>query len=101
MIHAKIYINGQFMDQQAEKRATRNNPALLSEEVGTYPLATEEEAESAIIAASQALVSWKSLSGTARGEIMFRAAQLLENEVMDVAKLMSREMGKPIGESIG
>jgi acyl-CoA reductase-like NAD-dependent aldehyde dehydrogenase len=101
MIQAKLYIDGQWIDSQSKRSTTRKNPANLSESVGVYPLATEDETDSAIAAAKHALLGWKALPGSARGDILYRAAQLLENDVSDVAKLMSREMGKPIGEAIG
>lgn len=101
MIQAKLYIDGQWIESQSKRSTTRNNPAHLSESVGTYSLATADETDAAVVAAEQALPAWKALSGSARGDILYRAAQLLDNDVLDVAQLMSREMGKPIGEAIG
>jgi acyl-CoA reductase-like NAD-dependent aldehyde dehydrogenase len=101
MIQAKLYVNGEWLDSASGNKVIRYNPADLSEAVGEYEQANPAELDTAIEAAYNASFAWKALSGGARGEYLFRAAQLVEENVSDIAKLMSREMGKPIGEAIG
>jgi len=101
MLRAKLYINGEWLDGATGERQLRSNPAMVSESIGDYPLATAEETENAILAAKEALMHWRSLPGVSRGEVLFRAAQRLEDEAGDIANLLCREVGKPIGEAIG
>jgi len=101
VIHAQLYIHGEWLEGNSGRQIRQYSPARLSEEVGVYPLATVGETENAIAAAQAALPRWKSLAAPARGEFLFRAAQLLEQQTSDVARLMSIEMGKPIGEAQG
>jgi aldehyde dehydrogenase (NAD+) len=79
----------------------RENPANVHEIIGGYPLATSEETAAAIAAAHRALPDWKALPGPARSEILHRAANLLDENREELARTMTREMGKPIGEARG
>ncbi|MEK0313241.1 aldehyde dehydrogenase family protein [Cohnella sp. 56] len=101
MIAAHCYIGGTWTEGQARETATRLNPADLSETVGTYPLAGAADVDAAVRAARAALPAWRAMAAPARGELLFRAAGLLEREAGAIAELLTREMGKPIGEAEG
>ena len=66
-----------------------------------YSLAGAKETTTAIEAAHKALEGWKALAGAARSEILHRAANFLDEHKEDLARTMTREMGKPIGEARG
>jgi acyl-CoA reductase-like NAD-dependent aldehyde dehydrogenase len=100
-IEAKQYINGEWISSSSGNTAPRENPTNVSEIVGSYPLATAKETAAAIEAAHQALGPWKSLPGAARSEILHRVANLLDEQKEEIARTMTREMGKPIGEARG
>ncbi len=98
-IEAKNYINGEWtLSQNSE---TRENPSNLKETIGTFPLASAAETNAAIEAAHQALPVWKALPGPARSEILHQAANLLDANKEELARTMTREMGKPIAEARG
>ena len=98
-IEAKNYINGDWtLSQNSE---TRENPSNLKETIGTFPLAGATETNAAIEAAHQALPAWKALPGPARSEILHQAANLLDANKEELARTMTREMGKPIAEARG
>lgn len=98
-IEAKQYINGEWrLSQNSE---TRENPSNTKETIGTFPLSTVSETTAAIEAAHQALPGWKAMAGPARSEILYRAANILDDNKEDLARTMSREMGKPISEARG
>lgn len=98
-IEAKQYINGEWsLSRNSEKR---ENPSNVKETIGTYPLSTASETVAAIEAAHRALPGWKALAGPARSEILYRAANILDENKEDLARTMTREMGKPIGEARG
>jgi alpha-ketoglutaric semialdehyde dehydrogenase len=100
-IEAKHYINGDWVSGPSERLTGRENPANISEIVGNFALATAEETAVAIQAAHRALPEWKALPGAARSEILHRAANLLDEHKEELARTMTREMGKPIGEARG
>jgi acyl-CoA reductase-like NAD-dependent aldehyde dehydrogenase len=100
-IEAKQYINGEWTRSVSGKNETREDPANIQEIIGSYPLATVEETGAAIEAAHRALAGWKALPGAARSEILHRAANLLDEHKEELARTMTREMGKPIGEARG
>lgn len=100
-IEAKQYINGEWTDSASGKRAARENPADIAETIGSYPLSGADETTAAVEAAHRALPAWKSLPWPARSEILHRAANILDDHREELARLMTREMGKPIGEARG
>jgi alpha-ketoglutaric semialdehyde dehydrogenase len=100
-IEAKQYISGEWVSGASGQRATRENPSNTAETIGTYPLASVEETNAAIEAAHRALPAWKAMPWPARSEILHRAANILDDNKEELARLMTREMGKPIGEARG
>jgi acyl-CoA reductase-like NAD-dependent aldehyde dehydrogenase len=98
-IEAKNYINGEWT--LSKNSETRENPSNIKETIGTFPLASAAETNAAIEAARQALPAWKALPGPARSEILHQAANLLDANKEELARTMTREMGKPIAEARG
>ncbi|HEV2330429.1 MAG TPA: aldehyde dehydrogenase family protein [Verrucomicrobiae bacterium] len=100
-IEAKQYINGEWAGSASGKRATRENPANISEIIGSYPLSGADDTTTAIEAAHRAFPAWKAMAWPARSEILHRAANILDDHKEELARTMTREMGKPIGEARG
>jgi len=100
-IETKQYINGEWTGTLSGRAATRENPADPTEIIGSYPLATAGETASAIEAAHRAFGDWKAMPGAARSEILHRAANLLDEHKEDLARTITREVGKPISEARG
>jgi len=100
-IEAKQYINGEWIGSESGQRATRENPANISEIIGSYPLSGAKDAKSAVEAAHRAFPEWKAMPWPARSEILHRAANILDENKEALARTMTREMGKPIGEARG
>jgi aldehyde dehydrogenase (NAD+) len=55
----------------------------------------------AIEAAARALPAWRDTPAPLRGKILLRAAHLLEDQKEAVARLLTREEGKTVSESLG
>ncbi len=49
----------------------------------------------------KAHMQWKKLSGAARGEYLYKIANVLEKRLDEIAESMTREMGKTFAESKG
>ena len=77
------------------------NPANTNDVLGVFPKGTRETAKSALEAAASAWPAWAATPAPARGEILFRAADLISQRVDELAELVSREEGKTLAESRG
>ena len=74
------------------------NPAT-EEVIGTVAHAGIEDLDLALAAAEQGFETWRAISAFDRYKIMRRAADILRGRADEVARIMTREQGKPLGES--
>jgi aldehyde dehydrogenase (NAD+) len=72
------------------------NPADTSDIVGRFQASTAAEAKLAVNAAAAAFDRWKKTSVSARAAILNRAADRLEAQAEQIAREMTREMGKAL-----
>ncbi|SDH99418.1 Acyl-CoA reductase [Alteribacillus persepolensis] len=84
-----------------EEKISRENPANPKEIAGYAPVNTREDAVRAIDAASDAFSSWSKIPMEERIERMNRAIKKLKDATPELAKLLSREHGKPLYDSEG
>lgn len=77
------------------------NPTHPAEVVARVAACGPEDVAAAVDAAVEAAPRWRAVSPIARGEILFAAARALREESEALARLETREMGKPIAESRG
>jgi acyl-CoA reductase-like NAD-dependent aldehyde dehydrogenase len=93
------YIDGEWADsgQTFENR----NPANTDELVARFSKGTAQDVARAAEAAGAALPAWSALTGPARGNILFKAADLLDRRFDSVAAEMTREEGKTLPEAKG
>jgi len=95
------FIDGSWIEAEGKTRFVSINPADTRDVVGEFAASAAEDARAAIDAAHRALPAWKVLSGAARGEVLRKAADILESRLEEVAQAMVRENGKTIGEARG
>ncbi len=69
--------------------------------VGHAPRSSAADVDGAVRAAREAFETWRGVPAPARGEILQRAAAVLDRRKDDIAKCMSREMGKRLEEARG
>lgn len=70
--------------------------------VKEYPTATDEQIEQAIAAADKAHREWSRTTSVAeRAALIRRVAELHEERKEELARIIQREMGKPLDQSIG
>jgi aldehyde dehydrogenase (NAD+) len=94
------YIDGRWVESESGQTFDRRNPAT-GELVATYTKSTAKDVEVAVTAASKAFKSWRLYPAPKRGEILFKAAQLLLARKEQFAREMTEEMGKVINEARG
>ncbi len=74
------------------------NPAT-GEVLATIKVSTASDIDAAVEAAGKAQREWAARSGTERGRILRRAAEILRSRNMELAELETRDTGKPIQET--
>jgi aldehyde dehydrogenase (NAD+) len=95
------FIGGEWRNSRSGETFASTNPAHTSEVIGHYQKSTAADLEDAIDAAVTAQPGWAATPAPERGEIMLRAALLLEQYKQELATLMTREMGKILRETLG
>jgi succinate-semialdehyde dehydrogenase / glutarate-semialdehyde dehydrogenase len=76
------------------------NPAT-GETIKTFAPLDETQIEEKLQLAAETFATYRRTSLTERAEWMLRAAEILEREKDDFARLMTTEMGKPISGAVG
>jgi aldehyde dehydrogenase (NAD+) len=94
------YIDGRWVESESGQSFERRNPAT-GELVATYTKSTAKDVEAAVAAASKAFKSWRLYPAPKRGELLYKAAQLLHDKKEQLAREMTEEMGKVISEARG
>jgi aldehyde dehydrogenase (NAD+) len=93
------YINGEWAT--GERTFDDRNPANTDEVVGRFVKRTAADMDAAAQAAAAALPAWSAMSGPARGNNLFKAADILDRKFEQVAAEMTREEGKTLPEAKG
>ena len=70
------------------------------EEIGRAPLMDATEVAAAVKRARAAQPAWSRLSYRARAQYILRARELVLAQLEEIARLVSRETGKPVAEAI-
>ena len=73
------------------------NPADVEDVVGEFPLLSKEDVMRAIEAARKVQMKWALIPPPERGRILIRAAQIMENESEELARILTREEGEDAG----
>ncbi len=98
---ARNFIAGAWSDAQDEKRFASRNPADTREVVAEAPLSGRADVDRAVATARAALPAWRLMPAPHRGEILYRAGELLIAQKQRLGELVTREMGKVIAEGLG
>ena len=95
------YIDGQWSDSVSGETYTITNPAHKSQVLGRFQRSNNEDAVRAIEAARNALDGWASTPAPQRAAILFKALQFMEERGDELARSITIEEGKPIGDAMG
>jgi alpha-ketoglutaric semialdehyde dehydrogenase len=95
------FINGRWTAAASGATFQSINPADTRDVVGDFAASAAIDVRQAIGAAHDASPKWRNLSAWARGEILRKAADILESRLEEVARAMVRENGKTIAEARG
>ncbi len=77
------------------------NPAAPEEHVATVTLAGPELAADAVEAAAAVFTAWRDTPPPARGDVLRRAADLVDERAETIGRDLAREEGKTLVEAVG
>ncbi len=94
-------IAGDWVPARSGETFESRNPARPSDVIGAFPQSGADDVAAAVEAARAAFTTWSRLPAPARGDILRRAGDLLTARKDELARAMTREMGKPFFETKG
>ncbi|MGZ3676310.1 MAG: aldehyde dehydrogenase family protein, partial [Ktedonobacterales bacterium] len=95
------YIGGEWRPSVSGETFDNTNPAHREQVLGRFQKSVVADVDAALAAAQAALPAWRAMTPPARGEIILRAALILERDRDRLARQMTQEMGKPVKETQG
>jgi succinate-semialdehyde dehydrogenase / glutarate-semialdehyde dehydrogenase len=100
LLKSQAYVNGEWINAKSGQTFEVSDPST-GKVIGTMPEMGKEDTESAIIAAAEALPSFRSLTGRERSRMLRKWYQLIMENGDDIAKLITWENGKPLADAKG
>ncbi|MEU3281306.1 aldehyde dehydrogenase family protein [Streptomyces antibioticus] len=100
-IRLRQMIGGTWADGAGTAERSENPADPDGAPVAEYLTASEEQLEQAMAAAAAAARAWDRRGLLSRGQVLRRAALLMEDRAEDLAMLMTREQGKSLADSRG
>ncbi|XP_014219209.1 retinal dehydrogenase 1-like [Copidosoma floridanum] len=101
--YTKIFINNEWKDSCSGKKFPTVNPAT-EQVIAEISEADKADVDNAVKAAQKAFERgsvWRSLDASARGRLIHKLGDLMEEHVNEIASLESLDNGKPFGDSYG
>jgi aldehyde dehydrogenase (NAD+) len=97
----KNYIGGEWVEPASGEYFENRNPADTRELIGLWPRSSREDLERAVASAKRGFEVWRRTPAPLRGDVIRRAGDLLADRKDEVARAMTREMGKVLKETTG
>jgi alpha-ketoglutaric semialdehyde dehydrogenase len=95
------FIGGEWVESKSTQIVERRNPANQEDVVARIALSTRQEMKEAIVAAKAAYPAWRATPAPARGKILFTAARIMQDQKEELARMLTREEGKALKDSLG
>ncbi|NTW00079.1 MAG: aldehyde dehydrogenase family protein [Oscillochloris sp.] len=97
----KNLIGGKFVASSTGKTFERRNPADTRDVVGVFQDSDATDVHAAVAAAKAAFPAWSQVPAPRRGEILLKAAEIIQSHKDRFSQDLTREMGKPLFEAGG
>jgi aldehyde dehydrogenase (NAD+) len=97
----KNYIGGEWLAPSTGESGESLNPAKTTEVIARFPRSGRQDVDRAVAAAKEAFEKWRLTPAPKRGDILYRAAELLRQRKDELGRLVTREMGKVLNEGLG
>lgn len=95
------FINGKWQDARSGETFDNRNPANWDDLIGTFPKSAAEDVNIAVAAAKAAFDGWRLTPAPKRGDILRKVGDLMVERKEEIAREMTREMGKVLAETRG
>jgi len=95
------FIGGEWVPAKLGGTFESRNPANPSEVIGVFQRSTDADVDAAMDAAEKARAQWAATPAPERGLVLDRVANLLEERRVEIARTITREMGKVYAEANG
>ena len=97
----KNLIDGEWVGSIGGQTYENLNPADTRDVIGVFQRSDKRDVDAAVKAATKAFARWRLVPAPKRAEIIYRAAEILQERKEDYARDMTREMGKVLKETRG
>ncbi|HEY8468827.1 MAG TPA: aldehyde dehydrogenase family protein [Longimicrobiales bacterium] len=95
------FIGGEWVEPSTGEYFENRNPADRKDLIGLWPLSGAEDVERAVRSARAGFERWRRTPAPRRGDVIRRAGDLLAERKDEIARIMTREMGKVLEETRG
>jgi aldehyde dehydrogenase (NAD+) len=95
------FIGGSWTESRGDRWIHDVNPSDSTDVIAHVPEGVAADVAGAVSAANDASDAWRSLSGPARAEHLYKWAAVIGERQEALAQVVTREVGKPIGEARG
>ena len=92
------FVDGRWVAASTSELLDVTNPAT-GEVLARVPLSGREDVEAAVAAARAALPGWRAVSVIKRAQLLFRLREAMSARAGELAKSVTLEMGKTIGDA--
>jgi alpha-ketoglutaric semialdehyde dehydrogenase len=95
------FVAGEWRDAQSGRTFENRNPADASDLIGTFPRSDVADLGPAVESARHGFEQWRRTPAPLRGDVLRRVGDLLTSRKEEIARAMTREMGKVLNETRG
>ena len=95
------FINGKWVDAKSGQTFENRNPANWDDVLGVFPKSSKEDVDDAVTSARRAFETWRLVPAPKRGDIMRKVGDLMVARKEQLARQMTKEMGKVLAETRG
>jgi len=97
----KNFIAGEWVAPTTGAYFENRNPADWNEVIGCFPRSGPDDVARAVAAAQRGFARWSKTPAPIRGDVLHRVGDLLVQRKDEIARAMTREMGKVLAETRG
>src|SRR6266700_2485222 len=97
----KNFIAGEWVAPATGAYFENRNPADRDDVIGCFPRSGPEDVKRAVAAAQRGFAQWSKTPAPLRGDVLHRVGDLLVQRKDEIARAMTREMGKITAETRG
>ena len=95
------FIAGEWVDASTGDHFENRNPARTEDVIGRFPRSGADDVNRAVASARKGFEAWRRTPAPERGDVLRRVGDLLTARKEEIARIMTREMGKVLTETRG